>query len=160
MNSFGLCLLRLALAVVLVAHGAHKLFGMWAGPGVGPGGLNNTAAYFQSIDLQPAFLLAVVAGVAQLLGGALIGLGALTRYASALGLMYIGVGMWKAHWKWGLFLNWTIDPGRGHGIEYALVIAGALFCLLFTGPGEFSIDGQRATSRASRAAGRARLRQT
>lgn len=160
MNSLGLGLLRLALAIVFVAHGAHKLFGVWGGPGVGPGGLNNTAAYFQSIDIQPAFLLAVVAGVAQLAGGVMIGLGALTRYTSALGLMYIGVGLWKAHWKWGLFLNWTVVPGRGQGIEYSLVIAGALLCLLFTGPGEFSIDGQRASSRASRAAGRARLRKT
>ncbi len=158
MTSLGLAILRLALAVVFVAHGAHKLFGVWSGPGIGPGGLANTAKYFASIDLQPAYVLAALAGVAQLVGGFLIGLGALTRYSAVAGLTYLGIGMWKAHWKWGLFLNWANDPSRGQGIEYSLVLVGALVCLLLAGPGDWSIDGRRASSRASRAAGRARLR--
>jgi putative oxidoreductase len=158
MTSLGLALLRLALAVVFVAHGAHKLFGLWSGPGIGPGGLGNTAKYFASIDLQPATVLAGLAGVAQLAGGVLIGLGALTRYAAVAGLAYLAIGMWKVHWKWGLFLNWANDAGRGQGIEYSLVLAGALLCLLFAGPGDLSVDGRRASTRASRAAGRARLR--
>jgi putative oxidoreductase len=158
MTSLGLALLRLTLAVVFVAHGAHKLFGVWSGPGIGPGGLADTAKHFASIDLQPAFVLAALAGTAQLVGGLLIGVGALTRYASVAGLAYLGIGMWKAHWKWGLFLNWVNDPGRGQGIEYSLVLTGALACLLLAGPGDLSFDGRRASSRASRAAGRARLR--
>ena len=158
MTSLGLAVLRLALAVIFVAHGSHKLFGVWSGPGIGPGGLANTAKYFASIDLQPAFVLATLAGVAQLVGGVLIGLGALTRYAAIAGLAYLAIGLWKVHWKWGLFLNWANESGRGQGIEYSVVLAAALVCLLLAGPGDVSIDGQRASSRAARAAGRARLR--
>ena len=47
---------------------------------------------------------------------------------------------------------------QGLGVEYSVTLAGALICLMFTGGGEWSIDGQRLHSRAARAAGRARLR--
>jgi putative oxidoreductase len=160
MTSLGLAFLRLALAIVFVAHGANKLFGAFAGPGIGPGGLTSTAAYFASVDLQPASVLALLAALAQFVGGLLIGAGLLTRWAAVAGLAYIGVGMWKVHWQWGLFLNWTGAPGQGHGVEYSIVIAAALACLLLTGAGDFSIDGRRASYRASRAAGRARLRKS
>src|SRR5262249_13596169 len=158
MTSLGLALLRLALAAIFIAHGSHKLFGVWSGPGIGPGGLTNTAKYFATLDLQPAFVLAVLAGLAQLVGGVLIGVGALTRYAAVAGLAYLGIGLWKVHWKWGFFLNWANDPGRGQGIEYSLVLAAALVMLLLAGPGDLSVDGRRESTRASRAAGRARLR--
>ncbi|MFI5179191.1 MAG: DoxX family protein [Vicinamibacterales bacterium] len=160
MTSLGLAFLRLALAVVFVAHGANKLFGAFGGPGVGPGGLSYTAAYFASVNLEPATILALMAAVAQLAGGLLIGAGLLTRWAAIAGLAYIGVGIWKVHWKWGLFLNWTGAPGQGHGIEYSIVIGAALACLLLSGPGDFSLDGRRESYKAAKAAGRARLRKS
>ena len=43
-----------------------------------------------------------------------------------------------------IFLNWAITPGRGHGVEYSLVIVAALFCLALTGPGDLSFDQSRA----------------
>ncbi len=158
MRSLGLAFLRLSIAAVSVAHGAHMLFGVWAGPGIGPGGLQNTATYFASIGLQPAFVVAVIAGLGQLAGGLLIAIGWLTRYTTALGLGAVGFGLWKTQWPWGFFLNWTSTPATGHGLEYSVLILGVLSCLLLTGPGEFSIDGQRAASRASRSAARQRLR--
>lgn len=160
MTSLGLALLRLALAIVFVAHGANKLFGLFAGPGIGPGGLAHTAEYFASVHLQPANALALAAALAQLAGGLLIGIGFFTRWAAVAGLVYLGVGMWKVHWQWGLFLNWTGTPGRGQGVEYSIVLAAALACLMLTGPGDFSFDGRRASYKASKAAGRARLRKT
>jgi uncharacterized membrane protein YphA (DoxX/SURF4 family) len=39
MNGLGLLGLRLALAAVFVAHGAHTLLGVWSTPGIGPGGI-------------------------------------------------------------------------------------------------------------------------
>ena len=147
MSSLGRAFLRLALTAVCIAHGALKLFGLWGGPGAGPGGPHATAAYFAAIDLQPAQVLAVLAGLAQIVGGVLLALGWLTRYVAAAGLVYLGLGIWKAHWKWGFFLNWNLTPGYGHGYEYSLVLGGALLCLLLTGPGKLSIDA-RAVSRA------------
>jgi len=158
MAGVGLALLRLSLAVVFAAHGAHQLFGVLSSPGVGPGGLQNTAAQYAALQLHPEFLLAVLAGVTQLVGGVLIAAGALTRWASSAILAYLAIGVWKEHWRWGFFLNWVGAPGRGHGYEYSLVLAAALVCLILTGGGDWSIDGRRAHSRARQAAGRARLR--
>jgi putative oxidoreductase len=158
MAGLGLVVLRLALAVVFVAHGAHKLFGAWPGPGIGPGGLEDTAQQYAALGLPSASLLAILSGVLQLAGGVLIGAGLLTRSAALALLAYVGLGIWLEHLKWGFFLNWVRNPQQGLGIEYSVVLAGALVCLVFTGGGDWSIDGRRSQSQAQRAAGRARLR--
>ena len=62
-NGLGLVALRLALAAVFAAHGANILVGLWAGPGIGAGGLDLTAQYFAAIGLNPAFPFAVLVGV-------------------------------------------------------------------------------------------------
>ena len=76
MSATGLLLLRLTLAVVFVAHGTHTLFGSFGTPGsgIGPGGLNQTAAQFAAMGL-PGFPIAVLAGVTQVFGGALLAMG-------------------------------------------------------------------------------------
>jgi putative oxidoreductase len=158
MVSLGLLVLRLAAGAVLVAHGAHKLFGAFAGPGIGPGGLTNTAAYFTSLGLEPGFPLAVLAGIVQFAGGLLLITGFLARWAAIAVLGYMAIGIWKEHAKWGFFLNWIGDSGRANGMEYSILFAGVLFCLAVTGAGDWSIDGRREVRAASRAAGRARLR--
>lgn len=158
MAAAGLLVLRLALAAVLVAHGAHRLFGFWAGPGIGPGGLDNAAARFAALGLEGGFALAVLAGVIQLLGGVLVGMGWLTRWAALSVVCYLAVVAGVEYFPWGFFLNWTAEPGRGQGLEYAILLAGGLLCLVFTGGGEVSIDGWRSRNAASQAAGRARLR--
>jgi len=150
--------IRLAVGAVLVAHGAHTLFGLWPGPGIGPGGLADTAARYAQWHLQPAYALAIVAGLTQLVGGFLIAVGWFMRWAASAALIYIVIGIWVEHRKWGIFLNWLMAPGRGHGLEYSILFAGALICLILAGAGDASIDGRRSQHRASRAAGRERLR--
>jgi putative oxidoreductase len=158
MAATGLLVLRLALGVVIGAHGAHILFGAFAGPAVGPGGLDATAARFTAMGLAPAFTLAVASGVLQLAGAIAIGAGIFTRLGAAAALIPVAFAVWREYLPWGFFLNWTGVSGRGHGLEFAIVIAAGLVCLLLSGPGEFSVDGLRATTAARRAAGRARLR--
>jgi putative oxidoreductase len=156
MAALGLLVLRVVLAIVFSAHGANIIFGAWAGPGIGPGGLAAAAARFEPLAAAP--LLAALAGIIQLVGGLLVGMGLLTRSAALALLVYVGFGFWTEHLRWGFFLNWTRSPQQGLGVEYSLVLAGALICLLAAGAGEWSIDGRRLHSRAQRAAGRARLR--
>lgn len=158
MTAPALLVLRLVLAVVLVAHGAHTLFGTFGGPGVGPGGLRETATHFNAIGLNPGPLMALLGGIIQLSAGVLIAGGLITRWASLAMLGYLGIVIWKEHAPWGFFLNWVGDQTRGNGMEYAILIAGALVCLLLAGAGDWSLDGQRSKSAAARASGRARLR--
>jgi putative oxidoreductase len=158
MAATSLLILRATLAVVLVTHGAHILFGVFASDGVGPGGLSRTAEYFDRLGLSPGFLMALLAGGIQFVGGLLVGAGWLTRWA-ALGVVgYLVIAVWKDHARWGFFLNWMLDPTRGHGLEFSLMLMGALISLVVAGGGDWSLDGLRAQSAASRAAGRARLR--
>lgn len=158
MNAAGLLVLRLVVAVVLVAHGSHQVFGMFAGPGVGPGGLTTTAARFSTLGLEPAYPLAVMAGMIQLASGGLIAIGLLARWASIASALYLGIMIWKDQLRWGFFANWMINPERGHGTEMSVMLVGALLCLALAGAGEWSVDGWRARAAAVRASGRARLR--
>jgi putative oxidoreductase len=158
MNGLGLLVLRLALAAVFVAHGAHTLFGVWATPGIGPGGITSMGAFYTSLGLEPGGALALLAGATQLIGGVLLAVGFLTRAASVALAAYIGVGLWKVHVHWGFFLNWTGVADRREGMEYSIIVAGALVCLILAGAGDWSIDGRRSRREAHAAAGRARLR--
>jgi putative oxidoreductase len=157
-NGLGLAVLRLALATVFIAHGAHILFGFWPSPGIGTGGLDLTAQSFAAMGLAPAFPLAVLAGVIQTAGGVLLAIGWFTRVAAPLLSIVVLVAIWKAQWAYGFFLNWVGASDRGQGFEYSVLLLAALICLSLTGAGEWSIDGQREASLASRQAGRARLR--
>jgi len=156
--SGGLLILRLTLAFALVSHGGHILFGLGAGGGLGEGGLAASAARFSAAGLNPGYLVAVIVGVVQFAGGLLIAAGMLTRWAIIAAVGILGVLLWKLHAPWGFYLNWINDPTRGQGTEFSIILIGALVALWLMGPGDWSLDGRRATSRESRAAGRARVR--
>jgi putative oxidoreductase len=158
MVGLGLLVLRLVLAVVFVAHGGNKMFGLFAGPGIGPGGLSTTAAYFGVLGLNPPFVIAVVDAVLELLGGALLAIGLFTRVVSVALVVSTGIAIWKVHFQWGFFLNWMAAPNRGQGMEFSIVLIAALVCLALSGGGDASVDGINQRSAARDAAGRARLR--
>jgi putative oxidoreductase len=158
MTGVGLAILRVTVALVFAIHGAHKLFGFWGGPGVGPGGIARTATQFAALGLEPGVFVAVTAGVIEFVGGLLLATGFLTRWAAAALVGYLAITSWKLHAPWGFFLNWVNDPTRGHGLEFVIILIACLTLFILAGGGEYSIDGRRSLSAASRAAGRARLR--
>lgn len=153
MHLYGLAVLRLIVGVVFMAHGAQKLFGIWGGYG-----LAGTAGYFEQLGLRPGYALAVLVGTVEFGGGLMLIAGALTPFVSLALALTMVVAIWKVHGANGFFLNWGNTPGQGHGIEYNLVLIGALSALMLSGPGAFSVDGWRARSAEAEAAGRARLR--
>jgi uncharacterized membrane protein YphA (DoxX/SURF4 family) len=160
MSGAGLFVLRLGLAIVSVTHGLHTLFGVMggAGSGVGPGGLSQTGAQLTAMGMPGGFLIAVLVGLAQVIGGLLIVGGYLVRWASVTLAALTAILAWKSQAPWGFFLNWVLEPGRGHGIEFSVVLFTAYMCLALTGGGEWSFDGRKAKRRSYVAAGRARIR--
>ncbi len=158
MKGLGPLLLRSVLGVVFIAHGANKLFGAFGGPAIGMGGLSNTAAFLTALHLEPAFALAVALALTEFAGGIFLVVGFLTRWASLALAVSMSIAIWRVHWQVGFFMNWNTVPLRGEGMEYCLVLLGALLCMALTGGGDFSIDGRNANTAAARAAGRARLR--
>ena len=149
MRPYGPAALRLCVGAVFLAHGAQKLFGIWDGTG-----LAGTAALITSFGLTPAYPLAMLAGVAEFAGGILLILGGLTRWVALVLMVEVGVAVWKANYLNGLFLTSHGIPG----VEYRLVLMGALLCLTLTGPGALSVDEWRNSSAEAKAAGRARAR--
>src|SRR5262245_48972732 len=121
MAAAGLLVLRVALAFVLIAHGPHVLIGCGASAGLGPGGLTATAAKYASEGLEPGGLIAALVGVVQVVGGFLLGIGLLARWASASTIVLLGLLLWKEQLQWGFYLNWAGDPGRGHGVEFSFL---------------------------------------
>ena len=62
--SIGTLILRLVLGLPLAAHGAQKLFGWFGGPG-----LDKTALGMEKLGFLPGFRSAVLAGLAEVVGG-------------------------------------------------------------------------------------------
>jgi putative oxidoreductase len=131
-------LLRLALAAVFFGHGAQKLFGAFGGPG-----LNGTASGFASMGLKPAVFLAIVAAVLETAGGLLLLAGQWTRLVAALIALEMLFALFAVHAHNGFFLNFACTPGRGHGIEYNVVLIASLLALVLLGPGRASLDALR-----------------
>ena len=150
MRAYGLTVLRLCVASVFIAHGLQKLLGLWGGPG-----LQGTAAMIKGLGFPFPMPLAVVLTATEFGGGILLALGWLTPWVALALAVDMGIAIWKVHYPHGFFLA----PGnRGQGIEFVLVLLGALLCLAFSGSGALSIDEWRSRHHEERARGRARIR--
>ena len=125
---------RLGLGVVFFAHGAQKVFGWFGGHG-----LKGTVKYFkQGLSVPPA--LGTLAAFTEFLGGCAMIVGFLARPA-ALGLIVVMlVAVTKVHAKHGFFINFSMTPGKGHGIEFNFVLIAMALSILIGGAGILSID--------------------
>jgi len=150
MQSYGPVALRLCVGAVFVAHGAQKLLGMWGGPG-----LDGTSGMLVGLGLPYPYPLAVLLAIVEFGGGILLVLGWLVRWAALALAVDMAIAIWKVHYPNGFFLS---GSGRGDGIEYTLVLLGALLCLMLTGPGALSVELWRSQSAEAAARGRARAR--
>ncbi len=122
-------LVRVSAGLILVPHGAQKLFGWFGG-----GGLSGTAQFFeQSLALYPGLLFAGLAGVTELFGGLLLALGLLTRLSAAAVVALMGYAAFIVHWGNGFF--WTAG-----GYEYPLLWGLVALALVIRGGGALSLD--------------------
>jgi len=110
------------------------------------------------LGLPYPFPLAMLLILTEFAGGLLLMLGWLTPWVSLALLGYMVVAIWKVHYANGFFMNWAGTAGRGHGIEYNVVLIGALLALMLSGPGALSIDDWRSRTHEARERGRARAR--
>jgi putative oxidoreductase len=118
--------LRITVGSIFIEHGTQKLFG-WFG-GHGPSG---TGQFFESLGLRPGRRNAIVAGIAEAGGGALLVLGLATpAAASAVGSVMV-TALRTAIWRD------EIKVGTG-GYE-VLLLANAV-AIADSGPGPLSLD--------------------
>jgi putative oxidoreductase len=124
----GSTLVRGLVGPLFIGHGAQKLWGTFGGHG-----LEGTGGFFESLGLRPGTKHAKNAGMAELAGGALLTLGALTPVAATLISSTMLTAIRKVHAKNG---PWTTEGGW----EYNAVLIGAVTMLADRGPGSPSVD--------------------
>ena len=136
----GLLVLRIVVGLLLVGHGAQKLFGWFGG-----GGLSGTAGFFRSVGYWPPRLMAGFAGLAELLGGLSLAAGFMTPLAAAA-IIATMLNAGAVHRRNGL---WAVN----NGYEYPLALGTAAATLGFTGAGTASLDAWLGVSAGGTEAG-------
>lgn len=92
MMHIGILLIRLAVGLTFVGHGAQKLFGWFGGYG-----LKGTGGWLESIGLKPGVTMALIAGLAEFVGGLLFALGLFTPFAALLLAATMVIAIVKVH---------------------------------------------------------------
>ncbi|MBI1796360.1 MAG: DoxX family protein [Candidatus Eisenbacteria bacterium] len=124
----GLLVLRLVLGLTLAAHGAQKLFGWFGGYG-----LDGTGGFMEQLGFRPGRRAALMAGLSEAAGGALLALGAATPLAAALIIGVMSVAIVTVHWSKGFF-------NHNGGYEFPLALAVGAVSIVVTGAGRYSVD--------------------
>jgi len=132
--SWSRAVVRVALGVVFIAHGGQKVFGWFGGPG-----LKATIQTFQQyMKVPPA--ATVMAALIEFLGGLAMLVGVLARPAAAGIIIVMLVAIVKVHGRHGFFMNFSNTPGKGHGVEFNVVLIAMALSILIGGAGALSID--------------------
>ncbi|MFF7240174.1 DoxX family membrane protein [Streptomyces collinus] len=124
----GLLLVRLTFGLLMAAHGAQKLFGLFGGPG-----LTATGKGFAALGYRPGKFFAAVCGLSESLGGLGLALGLLTPLAAAA---LIGVMINAMATVTGAHGLWDTDGG----VEYSVCITVVALAVAAIGPGRLAVD--------------------
>jgi putative oxidoreductase len=119
---------RVAIGLLMAAHGAQKLFGWFGGHG-----LRATGEFLGQLGFRPARLFATGAALGEFASGLLIVLGLFGPAGPALMLAVMVVAAIGVHWRNGLFAT-------TNGIELPLLYSIAAVRFALTGPGRYSLD--------------------
>lgn len=127
-------ILRLALGIVMLPHGAQKLLGWFGGSG-----FSQTVSMMSSHMNLPSVLVVLIIilesfGALGLIFGFLTRIIALSFFGEMLGAIAM------VHLKNGFFMNWT-GKQAGEGFEYHLLVLGISLALIIAGAGRGSLDG-------------------
>ncbi len=115
-----LSVLRIASGLIFIEHGTQKFLSFPAGQAAGMGwALDNPGA---------------IAGIVELVAGALLVLGLFTRPAAFIASGTMAVAYWYAHAPQNAF---PVNNGGDAAILYCFVF----LYLVFAGPGPISLDG-------------------
>jgi putative oxidoreductase len=124
----GLVLIRVVVGALFIGHGLQKLTGAFGGHGI-----EGTAMFMESLDLRPGRRWALVAGLAESIGGLLFALGFLTPVGAVLISAVMLMAMFRVHWAHGLWV-------QNGGYEYLLVTVVLTVGVALIGPGSYALD--------------------
>lgn len=129
LSPFAEPLVRATTGLLLMPHGAQKLFGLFGGYG-----LDATGQFFATkLGLPASF--ALLAGLIEFAGGLMLAVGLATRAAAALVVGMMTVAVFGVHLGNGFF--WTSG-----GFEYPLMWGIVALSFVVRGGGRFSLDAR------------------
>lgn len=131
MNSATVLVGRILLSAIFILSGFGKLTN-----------ISGTAAYLATFHLPAATLVAVGAGLIELLGGLAILIGFQTRIAAWVLALFSIASALIAH------MNWA-DTMQLINFQKNLAISGGFLLLAIYGPGALSIDAIRGAKRTT-----------
>ena len=120
MQPFALLVLRAVLGLVMAAHGWLKV----------DGGMAEFKGLLVSVGI-PGWM-GYISAYAELVGGILLIVGLLTRFAALAIFIDMMVAVLKVTWKNGLL--------GAQGYQFPLALAAMAFALIFFGGGSISLD--------------------
>ena len=127
-RGLGWPLIRFSAGIMLMPHGAQKLFGWFGG-----GGIDGFAIFFAKMGIEPAGPLVILSGLTELVGGFCLAIGFLTRPAAIAVIILMIVAILMVHLPAGYFAT-------DGGYEYALLWGLVAFGIALRGGGPLSVD--------------------
>ena len=123
LHPLALLVLRLGLGIIMIAHGAQKLFG----------GMPRFMGMLQNFGIPGWMAYLTVA--AEFGGGILLVAGFLTRLGALSICIDMAVAIAKVHWRNGL-----VNAGGKVGYEFPMACGIIAFALIFLGAGPIALD--------------------
>lgn len=128
MLNIGLLVLRVVVGLTIAAHGSQKLFGWFGGPRI-----SGFAAMLGQLGIHPERPFAILAALAEFVGGVLVVLGLLTPITALVMGGSLVVAIFTVHLPKGFW-------NAAGGFEFPLSLLGAAVAIALTGPGRYSLD--------------------
>jgi putative oxidoreductase len=127
-TDLALALVRAVVGLVIAAHGAQKVLGVWGGPGL--------AGWTQGVTrmgMRPPAFWAWISAFAELAGGIAFALALLLPFVAAALTIQMGVAIARAHWGKGFWNS------KG-GIEFPFTLGAIAAISGVADPGAYSLD--------------------
>jgi len=123
---------RVALGVMLFAHGAQKVLGIFGGRG-----LEAAMQFFAGLDIPVP--LAVAAMAMEFVGGPMLVLGILGRVVGLGAAIHMTVAAYTVAFPFGFFMNWANNQA-GEGYEFHILAVALAIVVIVNGSGPLSVD--------------------
>lgn len=127
-TDLALALARAVVGLVIAAHGAQKVLGVWGGPG-----LQGWTQGVTRMGMRPPAFWAWISAFAELAGGIAFALGFLVPVVAAALTIQMGVAIARAHWGKGFWNS------KG-GIEFPFALGAVAAISGVADPGIYSLD--------------------
>ncbi|GIV91378.1 MAG: hypothetical protein KatS3mg056_0087 [Chloroflexus sp.] len=124
----GLLILQLVVGLLMMGHGAQKLFGWFGGHG-----LRATADWLAGMGIRAPRFWALMAGLAEFGGGLLFALGLFHPLGSLAIIAVMIAAIALVHWSHGLWIS-------NGGSEYNIVLLVLAAVMGLWEPGAYTLD--------------------